>query len=151
MWSPDDCASSVDDLEALAEIFEMCAGDIADEGRDEDGRNASLDAIRMMLVHDFPPGNLLGDPLASLTRFVTDDLTGRKIVRELLVYGRCASEGWTQEWLENWERADVLFLSSVAQEFAQAKAGGEAPDPMERCAYHYHASVSDRLRCEQGA
>jgi hypothetical protein len=116
MWSPDDCASSGDDLEAPAEIFEMCAGDIADEGRRDDGRNASLDAIRMMLVRDFPPHNGLGDPLASLTRLVTRDLKGRKMVKELLVYGRCASDGRAREWLENFEGEDVHFLSSVLME-----------------------------------
>jgi hypothetical protein len=150
MWSPEDSECAEDDLEALVDIFNMCAGDLDDDGRDNDGRNASLDAIRMMLVHDFPLNNPLDDPLHSLTPSVTDDPQGRNMVRELLVYGSCASEGRTKEWLENWDEDDVLFLASVAQEFAEAKASGVTPDPMERCAYHDHASVSDRLRCEQG-
>lgn len=132
------------------DIFRMCAGGRGNQGRDHEGTNSCLDAIRQMLVHDFPPDNLLRDPLPFLAESVIDDPLGRKMVKELLVYGRCASEGRTQEWLENWEEVDLHFLSSVAQEFAKAKAGGVAPDPMARCAYHDHASVSDWLRCEQG-
>jgi len=162
MWSPSDCESSEDDLDALADIFGMCAGSRFhirfQTGKDHKATNACLDAIRNMLVHNFPADKLLHNPLPTLIKNVAFDSRGRNMVRDLLVYGKCADEGWTKKWLENWEtagdsvgwREGESFLASLAQEFAKAKASGDAPDPMARCAYHHHSSDDDQALCGQG-
>jgi hypothetical protein len=152
MWCSADCEDADDDLEALTRIFNMCVGDHDGEGKDREATNACLDAIRMMLVHAFYPEDFLRNPLASLAGSVTADQLGRKMVMDLLVYGKCMTGGRTTKWLERWDTegygiGDVGFLACVAQEFAKAKAGGDAPDPMARCAYHDHPGAFDQFFC----
>lgn len=158
MWEPNDCTNPKGDLACLTDIYDLCAGDRDGEGRDYEGINACLDAIREMLVCDFSPSKPLYNPLSTLLKSLPEASCGRNMVIDVLAFGVCNSEGWTETWQGNWfykikvfEVAERGFLFSLSSALARAgKAGGEKPDPMVRCAYHEHPSVFDHLRCEQG-
>ena len=154
MWDSTDCIDASEDLISLANIHQMCAGDDNGKGRDCDGHNASLDAIREMLVYDFPFDNLLYNPVHTLLYFLPEASLGRKMVIELLVFGVCRSQGWTKGWLEDWhaeledyDDADFRFSVVMATGLATPEIIEGRPDPMVRCAYDDHSGGST---CEEG-
>jgi hypothetical protein len=148
MWSPTICTdidpdldySDVDrDLECIVDIYQLCGGLKGDVGKDYDGVNACLDAFRAILLHEtYVPSNLL----AILGVEFEGDPTAIRMLAELLVYGKCASDGRTQRWLQEAEETDLADFSealhSIGLEFAKKLMGGESPDLTARCAYHIH-------------
>lgn len=64
---------------------------------------------------------------------------------ELLVCGRCATEGRTKAWLN--EASDELeedFVLAVSLEFAEKATLDISPNPMARCACHIHMNMESR-------
>jgi len=135
MWAQKNCSDPDQDLEALAEIYTLCS-DSDDKDEDLAGMNAALDGIREILVND---SHVPINPLATLLGHLEDGTMGWTMLLELLVYGRCATEGRTREWLN--EASDELeedFVLAVSLEFAEKTTLDNPPDPMARCAYHIH-------------
>jgi hypothetical protein len=155
MWDPDDCTNPKGDLACLTDIYDLCAGDRNGEGRDYEGINACLDAIREMLVCDFSPSEPLQNPLDTLLRSLPEASRGRSMVIDLLIFGVRAR--WGKAWFNNWHaKLDVMgesesrFQTAMIMGFYRKEDGEERPDLMARCSYHEHPSTVDRLRCEKG-
>jgi hypothetical protein len=138
MWSPSICGDVDRNLVCIMDIYSMCDGCEFGLGRDRDGMNACLDAVRNLLLDEsHVPRNLLGVLYCDFR----SNSTAVKMLTELLVYGSCASDGRTQRWLQEAEGGRAGFteaLHSIGLEFTKKLMGEESPDVTARCAYHVH-------------
>jgi hypothetical protein len=97
MWDEDDCKDVDHDLRSLTDILHLCGGHEDGKGRDYEGLNACMDAVRdLMLNETFVPEN----PIYELLGEDEDSDRMVKMLAELLVYGKCVSDGRTKKWLE---------------------------------------------------
>lgn len=146
MWMQKDCSDPDKDLEALAEIYTLCS-DSDDKGEDLAGMNAALDGIRDVLVND---AHVPVNPLSTLLEPLKDGTIGRTMLLELLVCGRCATEGRTKAWLNRASHEleeDEDFVLAVSLEFAEKATLNNPLNPMARCAYHIHMTME--TRCDE--
>lgn len=138
MWDQHDCEDPDEDLRSIAEIHSWYT-DQADNDHFDAGFNASLDAIRNILVND---AHVPREPISVLLRPLGEQTKGREMLLELLVYGNCATEGRTRDWLDGLDHRHFdmhfSFVNDVSLEFAAKAARLDPPNPMARCAYHYH-------------
>lgn len=97
MWSEDDCTDVEDDLSSLADVVYLCGGHANEKGRDYEGLNACMDAIRALMLNET---HVPDNPISLLL----DELQGSQIMVQmlagLLVHGKCARDGRTKKWLE---------------------------------------------------
>lgn len=138
MWSEDDCTDVEDDLSSLADVVYLCGGRDG-SGRDYEGLNACMDAVRDIMLNDI---HVPENPISLLL----DRLEGSEIMvqmlAKLLVHGKCARDGRTKKWLQQNEGGIRVLFEVVSNEFAKKAMGEEAPDIMARCAYHIHVPGS---------
>jgi len=140
MWSEDDCQNPDIDLGYLMDIFKLCFGCNDGKGRDYEGLNACMDAIRDLLLNET---HVPGFPIHVLMDKDQHSDTTIKMLADLLVYGNCVSDGRTKEWLEENDGEHPALLNAVSGEFAKKAMGEAPPDIMAHCAYHTHAPGSD--------
>ena len=140
MWHREDCTDVDNDLSCLASIYKLGAGRGPRVGRDSDALNACLDAMRQILLDEnLSPTN----PLQVLDDQLNLSGSGlSKMLVDLLVYGKCASEGKTRDWLHIVEGRHSEFFRALSHEFANKVMGGVVPDLRARCAYHFHPTGS---------
>ena len=144
MWSEYDCHNVDDDLECLVNIFYLCTGDDEGKGRDYDGLNACVDAIRDLVLNEAHV------PTCPISVLVNEDYESDiliKMLAELLVHGKCVRDGRTKRWLEQNADQRPSLLKAVINEFAKKAMGEASPDTMARCAYHTHLPGSE---CDLG-
>jgi hypothetical protein len=137
MWTEEDCTDVDNDLACLVEIRDHCSHV---GGTDFDAVNACFDAIRQILFSDArSPSN----PLEAMTNDVTYVKSKLfKMLVDVLVYGTCASNGKTRDWLHKVDGEYPKFFTALSHEFAKKVRGEAPPDLMARCAYHVHPKGS---------
>jgi len=139
MWDEDDCKDVDNDLHYLVDILHLCSGRADGQGRDYEGLNACMDAIRDLVLNErFVPQN----PIYELLKYEDFDIM-IKMLAELLVYGNCVNDGRTKTWLEENEGEHQSFLEAISNEFAKKATGEASPDLMARGAYHIGRSETD--------
>jgi hypothetical protein len=140
MWDEDDCKDVDHDLRSLTDILHLCGGHEDGKGRDYEGLNACMDAIRdLMLNETFAPEG----PIHELFKeYAVSDIM-IKMLAELLVHGKCVSDGRTKKWLEENGGEHQSFLDAISNEFVKKAMGKAAPDLMARGAYHITSLESD--------
>jgi hypothetical protein len=140
MWSEDDCTDVDGDLLCLADILYLCGGHADGEGKDYEGLNACMDAIRDLLLNEThvsdSPTNILSDEARGSEIMV-------KMLAELLVHGKCANDGRTKKWLEQNKGGSQSLFEAVSNEFANKAMGKASPNLMAHCAYHTHLPGSE--------
>lgn len=147
MWSEDDCHNVDDDLECLMDIHSLCAGLYNGNGRDYEGLNACMDAIRDLLLSE------VHVPSAPISLLVPEDYQAETMVKmlaELLVHGKCVSDGRTKEWLEQNTGQCQWVLEAISNEFAKKAMGEAPPDLMGRGAHHVHLPGSNNNPSPRG-
>lgn len=148
MWTEEDCTDVGEDLSSLASIYKPCSGFwwIACQDHDSDGMNASLDAIREILVTQTCQ---LGPLFLLLSRQLesTESMVFKMLV-DVLVYGDSAGPGDVMEWPQDLEDKYPEFFGALSLELARRKMGKARPDFMAFCAYHVHSEGS---RCNEAA
>jgi hypothetical protein len=147
MWSPTTCEDVDDDLLCIVDIYQMCAGlPEEDEYKDYDGMNACLDAVRDILLDEV---HVPSDPLLVLGPVVKRNPTATRMLTELLIYGKCSTDGRTQRWLQAAEGTDWAqgskSLPALGVELTKKLMGREAPDLTARCAYHVYPLAKARV------
>jgi hypothetical protein len=139
MWSPETCRGVDHDLECIMNISTMCNGCQDGLGKDHDGSDASLDAVRDILLNE---SHVPRNPLGIMGCDIRYNSKAIKMLAEVLVYGKCATDGRTQQWLRAAEGTDWAdfndVLRSIGIEFAEKLTGATSPDFTARCAYHVH-------------
>jgi hypothetical protein len=140
MWSEDDCIGVDDDLYSLTDILCLCGGHANSKGKDYEGPNACMDAIRDLVLNEThvpdSPIEILSDELERSEILV-------KMLAEILVHGNYVSHGKTKKWLELNEGENQSFLDAISNSFAKKAVGEAAPDLMARCAYDTHPPGSE--------
>jgi hypothetical protein len=140
MWSEDDCTNVDDDLVCLTEILYLCGGHANSKGKDYEGLNGCMDAIRNLMLNEThvpdSPIQVLSDELEHSEILV-------KMLAEVMVHSKYVSDGRTKKWLELNEGDNQSFLDAISNAFARKAVGEAAPDLMARCAYHTHPSGSE--------
>jgi hypothetical protein len=142
MWDPEDCIDINGDLSSLASIYKLCSGfwwSVCQE-HDSDGMNASLDAIREILVTQ---NCQLGPLFLLLSRQLesTESMVFKMLV-DVLVYGNSDEQGDVMEWPQDLEDKHPEFFGALGLELARRKMGKARPDFMAPCAYHVHPAGS---------
>lgn len=142
MWDQEGCTDVDNDLSSLASIHRLCAGSwwSACPDHDSDGMNASLDAIREILVNQTCK---LGPLLLHLSRQLesTESMASRILV-DVLVYGGSVEQGDTTEWPQDLEEKHPKFFGALGLELARRKMGKSRPDFMAPCTHHIHPEGS---------
>jgi hypothetical protein len=140
MWDEDDCKDVDHDLCWLTDILHLCGGREDGKGRDYEGLNACMDAIRDLVLNET---SVPENPIYELLGEDEDSDLMVKMLAELLVHGKCASDGRTKKWLEENGGEHQSFLDAISNEFAKKAMGEAAPDLMARGAYHITSVESD--------
>jgi hypothetical protein len=142
MWDQKDCTDVDEDISSLASIYKLCAGSWWSDCPDHDGEgmNASLDAIKEILVTQTcdlgPLFLLLSRQLESSESMVF------KMLVDLLAYGDSVGQGDVVEWPQDLEEKHSEFFGALGLELARRKMGKARPDFMAPCAYHVHPTGS---------
>jgi hypothetical protein len=145
MWDQEDCIDVDEDLSSLASIYRLCAGSwwssCADH--DGDGMNASLDAIREILVTRTCE---LGQLFLQLSRQLESSKSMISIMLvDLLVHEDSVEQEDATEWPQDLEDKHPELFGALGLELARKKMGKARPDFMAPCAYHIHPEGS---RCD---
>jgi len=146
MWDQEDCTDVDEDISSLTSIYSLCAGSwwSACQGSDSDGINASLDAIREIVVtHTCEMGQLflqLSRQLESRESMVS------KMLVDVLVYRDSVGQTDVMEWPRDLEDKHPELFGALGLELARKKMGKARPDFMAPCAYHIHQEGS---KCDE--
>jgi hypothetical protein len=148
MWDQEDCTDVNEDLSSLASIYRPCAGSwwSACQDYDADGKNASLDAIRQIIVTQTCE---LGPLFLLLSRHLeSTEWMMFKMLVDVLVYGDSIGQEDSMEWPQDLEDTHPEFFGALGLELARRKMGKARPDFMAHCAYHIHPAGS---QCDEVA
>lgn len=137
MWTPIGMSAVDEDLMDVLDIYNWCAGLPDGKGKDYEGMNACLDAVRDILLNE---AHVPRSPLSTLDDMIFKmSTTGIEMLVDLLVYGACATDGRTQEWLKGAKRSSwAEFHQVLSLGFAKKVMGGDPPDFMAPGRYHVH-------------
>lgn len=146
MWDEKGCTDVDEDLSSLTSIYRLCVGSwwSACQDYDADGMNASLDAIREIVVTQTCD---LGELFLQLSRqLVPSDSMVSKMLVDVLVYEDSVGQGNAQEWPRDLEDRHPEFSGALGLELARKKMGKARPDFMAPCVYHIHQEGS---KCDE--
>lgn len=140
MWSEDDCEDVDNDLYCMMEILDLCGGRADGRGRNYEGLNACMDAIRDLMLNELhaphDPINVLLDEHGDFEVMIT-------LLAESLVYRKCASDRRSKAWLEENQGEHQTFLEAISSNFAKGAIKEALPDVMARGIYHIRLPGSD--------
>ena len=140
MWSEDDCEDVDNDLYFMMGILDLCGGGADGKGRNYEGLNACMDAIRDLMLNEphvpYDPINVLLDEQGDFEVMIT-------LLAESLVYGNCVTDGRTKAWLEEKHGEHQTFLEAISSSFARRAMNEALPDVMARGVYHIRLPGSE--------
>lgn len=146
MWTEEDYTDVNEDFSSLASIYKLCSGFwwSARQDHDSDSMNASLDAIREILVTQTCQ---LGPLFLLLSRQLeSNESMVFKVLVDVLVYGNSDEQGDVMEWPQDLEEKHPEFFGALGLELARRKMGKVRPDFMAPCAYHIHP---EGVKCDE--